>query len=172
MTLTRRARLRTHRSLIALAAFAAVLSAVAAASPEAPTAADMDRAFRRETLQIATPDARLHPFNVWIADDEERRNRGLMFIRRLEEKDAMLFLWPRPQHVGIWMKNTYVPLDILFVGADGKITRIAENAEPLSLKTIESRSEVLAVVELPGGTASRLKIHRGALVMHAAFNTK
>jgi uncharacterized membrane protein (UPF0127 family) len=161
----------TRRFLIAFASLW-LTTATAIADPEAATGADLDRVFRREPLQIATPDARMHSFNAWIADDEARRERGLMFIRKLEEKDAMLFIWPRSQRIGIWMKNTYVPLDILFVGADGKVTRIVENAEPLSLKTLDSGGDMLGVVELPGGTASKLKIQRGALVMHAAFNTK
>jgi uncharacterized membrane protein (UPF0127 family) len=142
-----------------------------AATPEA-TARDLDRIFRRSALQIATPDARLHRFNVWIADDDRRRARGLMFIRHLGPEDGMLFIYPRAHPVSMWMKNTYVPLDMLFVAADGRVTRVVENTEPLSLKTIESGEPVLAVVELAAGTAARLKIGPGARVMHPAFDAQ
>ncbi len=148
------------------------LGAAPASQPAAPevTAKDLDRAFERDTLQIATPDARLHRFNTWIADDDQRRQRGLMFIRQLRPDDSMLFIYPQPMTVAMWMKNTYVPLDILFVAADGKVIHIAQNTEPLSLKTIESGGIVLGVVELPAGTAARLKITPGAQVIHAALS--
>jgi uncharacterized membrane protein (UPF0127 family) len=134
-------------------------------------AADLDRTFRRSTLQIATPDARLHKFNVWIADDEARRARGLMFVQHLAAQDGMLFVYPQPQAIAMWMKNTFVPLDMLFVAADGKVVTVVANTEPHSLKTIESGGIVLGVVELAGGTAARLKIAPGAQVIHPAFST-
>jgi uncharacterized membrane protein (UPF0127 family) len=143
-----------------------------AGQPAAPefTPGDLDRAFQRSTIQIATPDARLHRFNSWIADDDQRRQRGLMFIRQLRPDDSMLFIYSQPQSVAMWMKNTYVPLDMLFVAADGKVIRVVQNTEPLSLKTIESGGIVLGVVELPAGTAARLKIAAGAQVIHAALS--
>lgn len=142
-------------------------------SPQSATtgASDLDRIFPRSTLQIATPDARLHRFNIWIADDEQRRTRGLMFIKHLAAEDGMLFVYPRSQFISMWMKNTYVSLDILFVAADGKVVRVAENTEPLSLKTIESGGPALGVVELAAGSAARLKIAPGAQVIHPAFQT-
>lgn len=79
----------------------------------------------------------------------------------------MLFIYPQPQPVTMWMKNTYVPLDMLFVAADGKVIKVVQNTEPLSLKTIESGGIVLGVVELPAGTAARLKIAAGAQVIQA-----
>lgn len=141
-------------------------------APDAPkvTAKDLDRVFQRSTLQIATPDARLHSFNIWIADDDQRRARGLMFIRELSADDGMLFIYDEPHPVAMWMKNTYVPLDMLFVSADGKVLRIAANTKPLSLDTIESGGPALAVIELAAGTAAHLKIVPGAQVMHPAFN--
>jgi uncharacterized membrane protein (UPF0127 family) len=139
------------------------------AAPEA-TAKDLDSVFRKETIQIATPDARLHRFNSWIADDDQRRQRGLMFIRQLRPDDSMLFIYPQPMAVAMWMKNTYVSLDMLFVAPDGKVIKVVQNTEPLSLKTIESGGIVLGVVELPAGTAARLKIAPGAQVIHAALS--
>lgn len=134
------------------------------------TATDLDRVFRRSTMQIATPDARLHHFNPWIADDDQRRARGLMFIKQLRADDSMLFIYPAPMAVAMWMKNTYVPLDMLFVAADGRVINVVANTEPLSLKTIESGGIVRGVVELPAGTAARLKIAPGARIVHSEFS--
>jgi uncharacterized membrane protein (UPF0127 family) len=140
------------------------------AADDSTDAAELDRIFRRSTLQIATPDARLHTFNIWIADDEQRRSRGLMFVKHLAANDGMLFVYPQPQPIGIWMKNTYVSLDILFVDANGKVARVFENAKPQSLTTMESGSPALGVVELAAGTAARLKIAVGAQVIHPMFS--
>lgn len=139
---------------------------------EASDAKELNQVFQRSTLQIATPDARLHRFNIWLADDEPRRARGLMFVKHLNAADGMLFVYPRPQMIAMWMKNTFIPLDMLFVAPDGKVTRVVENTEPHSLKTIESGGMVLGVVELAAGTAARLKIAPGAQVIHPAFAKK
>jgi len=150
-----------------------VFAAAAADTRKAETtdSADLNRIFPRSTLQIATPDARLHRFNIWVADDEARRARGLMFVKHLAAQDGMLFVYPQAQPVAMWMKNTFVPLDMLFVAPDGKVITVVANTEPHSLKTIESGGTVLGVVELAAGTAARLKIAPGAQVMHAAFGT-
>ena len=142
---------------------------LATSSVLANDAASLDRIFPRSTLQIATPDARLHKFDVWIAHDDARRARGLMFVRNLGDHEGMLFIYEQAHPVSMWMKNTYVSLDMLFVGADGRVERVVENTEPESLKTIESKKPVLAVIELKAGTAARLKIQPGARVIHSAF---
>ncbi|MGH8177419.1 MAG: DUF192 domain-containing protein [Steroidobacter sp.] len=154
----------------ALALLALLFGALARADD--PDARQLDQFFARSTLQIATPDARLHTFDIWIADDDARRARGLMFIRQLADDEGMLFIYPRAQPIGMWMKNTFIPLDMLFVRADGRVERVAENTTPQSLETIESGKPVLAVVELKAGTAARLKISSGAQVLHAAFKRK
>jgi len=132
-------------------------------------AQQLDRLFSRSTLQIATPDARLHKIDVWVADNDARRMRGLMFVEHLADDAGMLFIYPEPQPVGIWMKNTPLSLDILFVRADGRIHHVVENAKPLSLDTIPSGGTVLAVIELKAGSAARMKIRPGAQVIHPAF---
>jgi uncharacterized membrane protein (UPF0127 family) len=139
---------------------------------EPSDAKELDQIFQRSTLQIATPDARLHRFNIWVADDEPRRTRGLMFVKHLNAADGMLFVYPRPQMIAMWMKNTFIPLDILFVAPDGKVVHVVQNTEPQSLKTIESGGTVLGVVELAAGTAARLKIAPGAQVIHPAFGKR
>ena len=120
-------------------------------------------------MQIATPDARLHKIDVWVADNDGRRERGLMFVEQLADDAGMLFIYPEPQPVAIWMKNTPLSLDILFVRADGRVHRIAANATPQSTDTIPSNGMVLAVIELKAGSAARMKIRPGAQVIHPAF---
>ncbi len=138
---------------------------------DASDAAQLDRIFKKSTVQIATPDARLHTFKVWVADDIERRSRGLMFVKQLADNEGMLFIYEQPQEVSMWMKNTFIPLDMLFVAADGKVIRVAANTEPQSLKTIDSQGDAIAVIELKGGTAAKLRIAKGARVMHAVFGS-
>jgi uncharacterized membrane protein (UPF0127 family) len=81
----------------------------------------------------------------------------------------MLFDFKRVEPVAMWMQNTYIPLDMLFIRADGTIARIAENTEPLSTRTIPSGEPVLAVLELNGGTAARLGVKAGDRVEHPLF---
>jgi Uncharacterized conserved protein len=129
----------------------------------------LDQLFERSTLQIATPDARLHNLKIWIADDDARRARGLMFVEHLDEDAGMLFIYPQPQTIAMWMKNTRIPLDMVFVRPDGRVESVVANTVPMSLKTIRSKGEVLAVIELNAGSAARMKIGPGAQVIHQAF---
>lgn len=130
----------------------------------------LDKAFARSTLKIATPDAQLHKIDVWIADNDARRQRGLMFVEHMADDAGMLFIYPQPQPISMWMKNTHLSLDMLFVSANGRVDSIAENTKPMSTDTISSKSDVLAVIELKAGTAARLKIRPGAQVIHPAFS--
>lgn len=151
-------RVRQLASFLIAALLASNLSA-------ASDSAQLDRMYERSTLQIATPDARIHRFRIWIADNDMRRARGLMFVRALEDDQGMLFLYPAEQTISMWMKNTYIPLDMLFIDGSGKIVHVAHNTKPLSLETIESMQPASAVLELKGGTAERLKIAPGARVL-------
>ena len=130
----------------------------------------LDKAFTRSTLKIATADAQLHQIAVWIADNDARRMRGLMFVEHMADDAGMLFIYPQPQPISMWMKNTRLSLDMLFVGANGRVESIAENTKPMSTDTISSKGDVLAVIELKAGTAARLKIRPGAQVIHPAFS--
>ena len=127
-------------------------------------------AFPRSTLEIQGPKAR-HRFDVWVADTNPRRARGLMHVKALEPMHGMLFVYPEARVVSMWMKNTVIPLDMLFVAVDGRIIRIARRTQPLSLETITSMGPVTGVIELAGGEAERLGIETGARVMHPAFNS-
>jgi uncharacterized membrane protein (UPF0127 family) len=117
----------------------------------------------RATITIATAHGPVH-FLVEIADTEEKRELGLMYRFSMPADSGMLFLFGTPQPVKFWMKNTLIPLDMLFIAANGRIANIAERAVPLSEATIPSSGPVVSVVEVNGGTAHRLGIQAGDLV--------
>ena len=83
---------------------------------------------------------------------------------------ALIFVYDPPQRVSMWMKNTLLSLDMLFVSANGRVDSIAENTKPMSTDTISSKGNVVAVIELKAGTAARMKIRPGAQVIHPAFS--
>ncbi len=145
-----------------------VFSAFAAAQVE-PTLEPLDE-FPQSSLEIESRTTR-HRFEVWVADSTPRRAQGLMHVKALPSMRGMLFIYPEPRVVSMWMKNTLIPLDMLFVAADGRIIRIARQTQPFSLVSISSMGPVIAVIELAGGEAGRLGIETGARVLHAAFHT-
>ena len=112
-----------------------------------------------------------HRFNVELAETPVQQEQGLMFRRAMAEDAGMLFIFPATAPQTFWMRNTLIPLDMLFITADGRIADIHERAVPMSDATITSKVPVLAVLELNGGTVSRLGIKLGDLVRHAAFGT-
>ncbi len=124
--------------------------------------------FPRAELFIDTPRG-AHRFEVEVARTNVKRARGLMFRTRLAPDAGMLFVYERHGPVVMWMKNTLISLDMLFIAADGRIVRIAANTTPLSEKMISSGSPVRAVLELPAGTAARLGIAPGGRVRSDAL---
>lgn len=106
-----------------------------------------------------------------MADTAPRREQGLMFVRQLPNDTGMLFIFERPGPVAMWMKNTFIPLDMLFIDAAGRIIHIAERTQPHSLETIDSHGAVTAVLEIAGGECARLGIGPGDIVRHATFDT-
>ena len=100
-------------------------------------------------------------FRTYVAATEARRNQGLMFVKSLRPHEGMLFVFPAPQVTSFWMKNCVMALDLLFVGADGRIIRVVGSAAPGSLATINSMGPALAVLEFEGGTAARLGLKPG-----------
>ena len=127
-------------------------------------------ALEKNQLTIINKHNLTHGFVVEVARTNEEKKRGLMFRKTLDANSGMLFLYQREALQLMWMKNTLIPLDILFIDKTGIITRIVERAVPHSLATISSRDKVLAVLELKGGLTSRLDIKRGDKVSHPAFN--
>jgi uncharacterized protein len=126
------------------------------------------RAGGLETLQIVTASG-THDFQVEIARDEESRARGLMNRRFLPADRGMLFEFDRAAPVAFWMKNTYIPLDMIFISPKGGVTNIVANAEPLSERAIPSGSPCVAVLELNGGAAAAIGLKVGDMVRHAFF---
>jgi len=117
--------------------------------------------FETGSLAIVTEDTR-HVFNVELATTQQQRSQGLMFRRDMAADSGMLFdFGARPIRASMWMKNTYIPLDMLFIKPDGTIESIAERTVPHSLEAISSRGPVRYVLELNGGTAARLGIGAG-----------
>jgi uncharacterized protein len=108
-----------------------------------------------------------HSFLVEIADNDAERARGLMYRKDLPEGRGMLFDFKREQDVGFWMKNTYIPLDMIFIRADGTVRRIAANTEPLSERSVPGGGPVRYVLEVIGGTAGKLGIEPGDKVTGA-----
>lgn len=121
-----------------------------------------------EKLEIDTKGGPI-AFQVEIATTPAERAKGLMYRTELAPDAGMLFDFEVDQQVYMWMKNTYIPLDMVFIRADGRIASIAANTEPLSTRTIESGAVVRAVLELPAGTAKARGIAVGDKVRHRMF---
>ena len=162
---------RWNSWLVRLIAAALLTATGATWADDATDAVSLD-SFPRDRLQIATPGMRVHNFNIWIAADTPHRMRGLMFVKSLPDDAGMLFLYGTPQPVSMWMKNTYIPLDMLFIRADGRVVHVAANTKPHSLEPISGGQNVTAVLELRGGLAAKLGIQPGAIVMHRAFTAE
>jgi len=122
-----------------------------------------------QTLEIASKGG-VHTFAVELALTPDEQSRGLMYRRALPEGQGMLFDFKRDQELSFWMKNTYVPLDMIFIRGDGRIHRIAENTEPLSERMVPSNGSVRAVLEVVAGTTRKLGIAPGDRVAHPIFS--
>ena len=122
-------------------------------------------AFPTERITVATRGARLLGYTAWRAETYRTRTQGLMYVRDLPADRAMIFVYSTAQPVTMWMLNTYVSLDMLFVDERGCVVTIAEDAEPLSLDSIHSRLPVVLVVELRAGTVASERISVGDRVL-------
>jgi len=120
-------------------------------------------------LEIETGDHQSHSFRVSVAVKPEDRQRGLMYVKDLHPDQGMLFDLGESRVASMWMKNTPLPLDMLFIRADGHISSIVRETEPFSRTPIYSNEPVIAVLELLGGTCDRLGIHPGDIVTHPVF---
>jgi uncharacterized membrane protein (UPF0127 family) len=149
---------RAVRWMVVVAA--AALCAFAAASARAASV---------QPLEIVTKNG-VQVFSVEMATTEQEKETGLMYRKELADGKGMLFDFSPEQEVSMWMKNTYIPLDMIFIRADGRILRIAENTEPLSTKIIPSRGLAKGVLEVIAGTAKKYGIEPGDRVGHPLFN--
>jgi uncharacterized protein len=128
-----------------------------------PASAQQNTGLKLETLWIENGDKR-HLFHVEIADNDQSRQVGLMFRKDLADDAGMLFIYPQDKEIAMWMENTYVSLDMLFLNADGTIHTIAHDAEPLSRAVISSHGQVRGILEVKAGTARRLGLTNGLRV--------
>jgi len=119
-------------------------------------------------LEIVTKSG-VHVFSVEMATTEDEKTTGLMYRKELADGKGMLFDFSPEQQVSMWMKNTYISLDMIFIRADGRILRIAENTEPLSTKIISSGGLAKGVLEVIAGTAQKYGIQPGDRVAHPLF---
>lgn len=124
----------------------------------------------RETLTIVGHDGQKHVFHVEIAKTPAEQTVGLMFRTALGADQGMLFPWNPPQRSEMWMENTLVPLDMVFIGPHGTIRTIAENTVPESQAVIDSQVRVAATLEVPAGTTARLNIVVGDKVLMPMFD--
>ena len=158
------ARLRIGgRLMMSLAAVTAVLATLCANPPA--------RAASIQPLEIVTKSG-VQVFSVEMATTEEEKTTGLMYRKELPDGKGMLFDFSPEQQISMWMKNTYIPLDMIFITRDGRIHRIAENTEPLSERIIPSGAPVRAVLEVIGGTARKLGLAPGDRVAHPIFTVR
>jgi uncharacterized membrane protein (UPF0127 family) len=156
-----------RRFAVLLAACIAVAGSTAARAQSGPPE-DL-ATFPRGKLEIADGKKVKHIFEVWLADNPRRQAQGLMFVRSLPAMRGMLFVHESPRPIGMWMMNTYIPLDMVFIDANGLIQEIVEQTTPHSRDTIRSKEPALAVLEIAGGEARRLGLRPGQRVVHQAL---
>jgi uncharacterized membrane protein (UPF0127 family) len=165
---------RPIKTELALALLALLpLLACGASPPAAPAPAATERAdkegFPHSALEIRTASGR-NWFNIRIADTEPRRELGLMYVTKLPYDEGMLFPEDQPQVMSMWMKNTYIPLDMLFIDVHGRIVCLIASATPESEQILTCDQPAKAVLEIGGGEAARRGIKVGDQVVHATFH--
>ncbi|PIW27101.1 MAG: hypothetical protein COW30_11980 [Rhodospirillales bacterium CG15_BIG_FIL_POST_REV_8_21_14_020_66_15] len=148
---------------VAAAAFFLLASDAGAAG-----AADRTVRFAESSVVVRSADGE-HRFKVEMAVTDGQRSRGLMFRQDIAADRGMLFDFGRETFISMWMRNTFIPLDMLFIGAGGRITYIREHTTPQSLEIIEAPERNRAVLEVAAGTVARLGIRVGDRVEHAIF---
>lgn len=132
----------------------------------APHATSPD--FVTEPLSIETATGRLD-YRVEIADDDAERQHGLMYRTSMPDMHGMLFIFPQARPQAFWMRNTYMPLDIIYIGADGRIVSIQANARPFDETSLPSEGPAIGVLEISGGKAAELGIKPGDRIRHRMF---
>jgi len=123
-----------------------------------------------DRVQLRTGNGGSAAFSVEVVDTNETRAKGLMFRENMARFSGMLFVYDRPQTVSFWMRNTFIPLDIIFMDQTGTVARVHHNAVPLDESTIPGGDNIYAVLEINGGLAETLGIQQGAVLQHLAFD--
>jgi uncharacterized membrane protein (UPF0127 family) len=152
-----------------LAACGALLLACATPAPAQSGPLENLDAFPQNDLEISDGKKFHQVMHVWLADTPPRQSQGLMFVRSLPESRGMLFVYAEPKEISMWMKNTFIPLDMVFIDSRHRIMQIVEQTTPHSLDLIKSNGSALAVLEIGAGEAHRLGLRRGQRVTHPAL---
>jgi uncharacterized membrane protein (UPF0127 family) len=155
-----------RRCQFGLAAALLLLLSLFLAAAAVPAGAE---GLKRERATLVTAGGKTYEFDVEIADSADTRARGLMFRRRLGARAGMLFFYDSEQHISMWMRNTYIPLDMIFIKENGSVHRIQEDTEPFSEEVILSGEPVFAVLEVNAGTTRELGLRPGDRVEHPRF---
>ena len=142
---------------------AALLSlGMAACSPQPAvkvgTMPDLDGSFDFAELEIINDAGDALRFDIYLAENSEQQRRGLMFVRSMPETTGMLFVYKQDDFHSMWMKNTFIPLDMIFARSDGSVSSVISNTTPLTLASNQSREPVRYVLELNAGVARRMGI--------------
>lgn len=156
---------------LTLAAVAVGVGAMPAHAMAQPAAADQPQSLETQPLMIRTQAGKQHFFTVEIADDPSEQRIGLMHRTQLGDAQGMIFVYKKPRQIGMWMKNTLISLDMLFLDRKGKILNVHEGAVPGALTSIRSAGPSIAVVEIAAGRAKALGIRAGDTVFHCQFKT-
>ena len=118
----------------------------------------IDEAFPIDTLVISASQHACHLFDIYVATTNSQKSRGLMFVRDMPETTGMLFVYRRPRQISLWMKNTFIPLDMVFIRRDGSVSSVETHAEPQSLASITAIEPLNFVLELNAGITEKLHI--------------
>ena len=143
----------------------AVLALIAGRPAAQEAGAGLDDAFERDVLIVVADRLGCHRFEVYLAVSPAQRRRGLMYVRSLPERAGMLFVHEYDDRHSMWMKNTFIPLDMLFVRADGSVASIVRDTEPQSLRSIEATEPVRYVLELNAGVTEALSIGENSYLL-------
>ena len=162
---------RSRRPLLAavLLLGAALSGGVAPRSRAQDAAPEPLSAFPQSLLAVRERNGTIVNLKIWTADTPAREEQGLMFVRDMDDHAGMLFLFAGDQRVSMWMKNTFMSLDMVFTDARGTILTIVPHTTPQSLDLIEPQQPARAVLELKGGAAQTLGIRVGDRLLHASF---
>ena len=125
----------------------------------------LDTTFDKSELVIENSDGSRHDFTIYVAETAEQKRRGLMFVRNLPADVGMLFIYEGNARQSMWMKNTYLPLDMIFARRDGSVSSIIHDTKPLSLESQSSVEPVAYVLELNAGTARRINVQRNSRII-------
>lgn len=139
---------------------AAIAAAFVLAGSALAQNSDLDETFEKDVLIIHASEHACYRLDIYLAMNNEQRARGLMHVRSLPQTTGMLFVYESDGYPSIWMKNTYIPLDIVFARADGTVSSIERDAKPLSLRSMRALEPVRYVLELNAGVAEKLSIDR------------